>query len=425
MRALSCVVVPCRSRPFGLLAGDETGDEQEGRTSVGKLTHAAIKALLAKPGRYRDGDGLILFVRKPGQATWVARLQSNGKQRDYGLGSYDLVSLAEAREKCRAYKKALVEGRDPLALARPPEGMTRLFRDTAIEFIDAKFSRESGKLALARLKAYAFPKLGGLQLQSIDADAIADTLRPIWLVKPETARRTRQLIIRTLRYGRPDGALLETTLAKAVSDRLPSQPRRGQFSAMPYDELPAFMAELVEKGGMGALALRAAILTAARSGEVRGATWAEVDLKGAVWTIPADRMKMRRPHRVPLSEEAIAVFKAAASLRRATTHLVFPSASGGQLSDMTLTKVMRDMGAHYTVHGFRSSFRDWAAEQTSLPGEIAEAALAHAVPNAVEAAYRRTDFFDKRRELMDAWGRYATGEAAKVVPMCAAGGSMR
>jgi len=372
---------------------------------LGKLTHAGVRSALTKPGRYRDEKGLMLYVRKPGQASWVARLQQGGKRRDYGLGSLDLVSLAEARELAQAYRKALAEGRDPLTLGRPPAAMTRLFREVATEFIEAKFSPASRKLSLARMKAYAFPALGKLQVQSLDADTIAAALRPIWLTKPETARRTRQLIIRTLRYSRPDGALLESTLAKAISDRLPTQPRRGNFAALPYDEIPALMPRLVDKGGMGALALRATILTAARSGEVRGATWAELDLANAVWTVPAERMKMRRAHRVPLSAEAVAVFSEAGAVRRKGTNLVFPSAKGGPLSDMTLTKALRDLGETATAHGFRSSFRDWAAEQTSLPGEIAEAALAHAVPNAVEAAYRRTDFFDKRRELMDAWGR--------------------
>jgi integrase len=262
--------------------------------------------------------------------------------------------------------------------------------------------------------------LGKLQLQSVDPDSFAVALRPIWLTKPETARRTRQLIIRTLRYGRPDGALLESTLAKAVSDRLPALPRRGNFAALPYDELPDLMRRLAEKGGMGALALRAVILTAARSGEVRGATWQELDLDGAVWTVPAERMKMRRPHRVPLSAEAVEVLRQAESIRRAKTSLVFPAAAGGRLSDMTLTKALRDLGESATANGFRSTFRDWAAEQTSMPGKIAEAALAHAVPNAVEAAYRRTNFFDKQRELMGAWGRFAAGEVSNIVPLRAA-----
>lgn len=376
---------------------------------MGKLTAASAKAALKKPGRHRDGGGLMLFVREPGKASWVARLQNAGKRRDYGLGSYDLVTLAEAREKARAYKRELLAGGDPLALGKPDQKLMRLFRDVAIEFLEAKVSEASRTRTKGRLVKHAFPKLGKLQIQSIDADVIADCLRPIWQSKPETARKVRNLIIRTLRFGRPDGALLESTLAKAVTDRLPAQPRKGNFAAMPYRDLPALMLRLQTKGGMGAMALRATILTAARSGEMRGATWDELDLDASLWTIPADRMKMRRPHRVPLSKEAVGVFREAASVRRADSELVFPSRSGKQLSDMTLTKALRDLGETATVHGFRSTFRDWAAEQTGLPGEIAEAALAHAVPNAVEAAYRRTDFFDKRRDLMGAWGHFAAG----------------
>lgn len=384
---------------------------------MGKLTVAGVKALLGKPGRYRDGGGLMLYVRKPGQASWVARIQHDGKRRDFGLGGVDLVTLAEARERAREYRKALKEGRDPLALSKPDAGMTRLFRETAIEFLDAKFSEANRRLALSRLKTFVFPSIGKLQLQSVDADAIANALRPIWMSKPETARRVRHLIIRTLRYGRPDGALLESTLAKAVSDRLPTQPRRGNFAAMAYQDAPPFMARLRDKAGMGALALRFAILTATRSGEVRGATWDEIDAESGVWTIPAERMKARRPHRVPLSAEALAIVATLKTIRPAGTPLLFPGSTGKALSDMTLTKAIRDLGEGATAHGFRSTFRDWAAEQTSFPGEIAEAALAHVVPNAVEAAYRRTDFFDKRRELMDAWGRYLGGKRADVVPL--------
>ena len=189
---------------------------------------------------------------------------------------------------------------------------------------------------------------------------------------------------------------------------------------MPYEALPALMDRLATKNGMGAIALRATILCAARSGEVRGATWSEVDMDKAVWTVPATRMKMGKTHRVPLSPEALAVFKEAAKFRTAGSDLVFSNGGGKELSNMTLTKVMRDLKEDCTVHGFRSTFRDWAAEQTGGPGEIAEAALAHAVPNAVEAAYRRTDFFDKRRGLMDAWGRFATGgDSAEVVELVA------
>lgn len=390
---------------------------------MGKLTQAHIRAALAKPGRHHDGDGLVLFVRDSGRASWVARVQQGGKRREFGLGSLRAVGLGEAREKAALVKAALVAGRDPHLDLKPPKEMTRTFREAALAFLeakadDAKISDAKRKQQLSQLKTYAFPALGKLQVQSIEADAIAACLRPIWTRKPETARKVRSLIIRTLRFARPDGALFIGTLSPAVADRLPAQPRRGNFEAMPYAELPAFMERLAGKGGMGALALRVAILTAARSGEVRGATWNELDLDAAVWTVPADRMKARRPHRVPLSPAALALFHHALSIKRAGTDLIFPAMSGKALSDMTLTKVLRDMEAPCTVHGFRSTFRDWAAEQTNHPGEVAEAALAHTVPKAVEAAYRRTDFFDKRRELMDSWGGFATGDGgAEIVPI--------
>ena len=316
-----------------------------------------------------------------------------------------------------------IVGRDPHVDLKPPKALTRTFRDAALEFIgakahDSKISETKRRQQEAQLKAYAFPALGKLQVQSIDADAIAECLRPIWRAKPETARKVRSLIIRTLRFARPDGALFIGTLGPAVADRLPDQPKRGNFEAMPYQDVPALLPKLEGKRGIGAIALRALIFTAARSGEIRGAKWSEFDFEAAVWTVPAERMKSRKPHRVPLSPQAVAAFEAAKAIRRAGTDLVFPSGKGTPLSDMTLTKAMRDLKEPYTVHGFRSSFRDWAAEQTSFPGEIAEAALAHAVPNAVEAAYRRTTFFDQRREMMDAWGRYASGEGgAEVVAL--------
>ncbi|OJY67142.1 MAG: hypothetical protein BGP16_18295 [Sphingobium sp. 66-54] len=390
---------------------------------MGKLTQAHIRAALAKPGRHHDGDGLILFVGSAGQASWVARVQHDGNRREFGLGSLRAVMLGEARKKAALVKAALVAGRDPHLALKPPKEMTRTFREAALGFLDAKtadakISDAKRKQNLSQLKTYAFPALGKLQVQSIDADAIAACLRPIWTGKPETARKVRSLIIRTLRFARPDGALFIGTLGPAVADRLPAQPKRGNFEAMPYADLPSFMSRLADKGGIGALALRAAILTAARSGEVRGATWGELDLDAAVWTIPAERMKARRPHRVPLSPAALDLFRHALSIKRTGTDLIFPAASGKVLSDMTLTKVLRDMEAPCTVHGFRSTFRDWAAEQTNHPGEVAEAALAHTVPKAVEAAYRRTDFFDKRRDLMAAWATFATGDGgADIVPI--------
>lgn len=384
---------------------------------VGKLTQGSIKSALRKPGRYRDGDGLMLLVSNPGQGSWVARVQKNNIRRDYGLGSVKLVSLAEAREKARDIKKALMEDRDPRVLGKRSSEIQQVFRDVANEFVERKFNGATREQARARLKTYVFPKLGKLQLQSIDARRIADCLEPIWQSKPETALRVRALIIRTLRYGRPDGPSLAVTLARAVTDLLPRQVSNGQgFKAMPWIELPSFMQKLAEKQGMGALALRATILTATRSGEIRGATWSEIDFAESVWTIPKERMKSRRPHRIPLSEQALTVFRQAASCRRPGTDLVFPNGSGGALSDMTLTKCLRDMGETVTVHGFRSTFRDFVAEQLlDVPDEVAEAALAHALSDKVIAAYKRTTFFEMRRELMATWGKYASGSGGAEV----------
>lgn len=387
---------------------------------MGKLTARAVATLA--PGRHHDGDCLLLEVRATGSRSWLARVRHNGKRRDIGLGSASVIPLAKARERCREVRLAIAEGRDPLTLWKPSPPMAKFFRDVAKDFIEQREITGKSRLqALSRLEAYAFPRLGKLQVQSVDADVIAEALRPIWMTKPETAVRTRDLILRTLRFARPDGALLETTLARAISDRLPTQPRNKNFAAMPYQEVPAFLAKLAAKRTMGALALQTVLLTAVRSGEARGATWGEIDFDNAVWTVPADRMKTKRPHRIPLSPQAVAVLRAAAAMPNAKVKrdgLVFPGATGKALSDMTLTKILRDMKEPFTVHGMRSSFRDWAAEQSSMPGEVAEAALAHAVPNAVEAAYRRTTFFDKRRNLMDAWGDFCAGEGgADVVPL--------
>ncbi|MCB2051956.1 MAG: tyrosine-type recombinase/integrase [Novosphingobium sp.] len=390
---------------------------------MGKLTAAKVKAVIDQPGRYSDGDGLILFVRAPGQASWVARVQHNGKRRDYGLGSAKLFKLAEARDRAWEVRRALVDGRDPRTLWQQPAPLLRTFKEAAEDFLEALGAKELGERRLkqgrSQLTRYAFPSLGRLQVQSLDAERIAECLRPIWTAKPETARQVRSLIERILRFARPDGPQFAGTLGPAISDRLPKQPAKGNHKALPYQELPALMERLQEKTGMGALALRMTILCASRSGEIRGATWDEIDFDRGVWTIPGERMKAGKPHRVPLTSQALAVLEEAAKIRR-SDH-IFPNGKGVALSDMALTKTLRDMGMTCTAHGFRSSFRDWAAEQTSVAGEIAEAALAHAVPNAVEAAYKRTDFFDRRRDLMDAWARYATGgESGEVVQMVAA-----
>lgn len=381
-----------------------------------KLTALGVQRISA-PGSYMDGRGLMLVVRPSGSKSWVLRFQHDGRRRDYGLGGFPDLGLADAREKAAQFRKDIRAGRDVIAERRPKaEHVT--FKDAAEAMLaklmaEGRLSPRTEQGARSKLETYAYPKLGRLQLQSIDADVLAETLRPVWLRKPEAARRARQLIIRVLRFGLPNGAALENALAKAVTDRLPRQPRAENHPAMPYADIPAFLAGLKDNAGMGALALTFAILTAARSGEVRGATWGEIDPDARLWTVPASRMKMGREHRVPLTVEALALLKRVAPLRQRGSELIFASQlkPGHPVSDMTLTKVMRDAGLAYVPHGFRSSFRDWAAEQTSTDREVIEACLAHATGNEVELAYKRTDFLDKRRSLMDAWGAYCAGRS--------------
>lgn len=376
---------------------------------MGKLTTAEVTALLGKPGRYSDGDGLMLFVRSAGQASWVARVQHNNKRRDYGIGSAKLYSLTEARHRAWQVRRALADGRDPRMLWAQPRPLVRTFREAAEDYLAKKaddVGRKRRKQRHAMLTAYALPALGKLQVQSIDADRIAECLRPIWTSKPETARQVRSLILQTLRSARPDGALFVGTLSRAIADRLPEQPLKGSFDALPYDDVPALMERLRRKTGSAAMALRLQILCASRSGEIRRATWDEIDLHHAVWTIPAERMRMRKPHKVPLSPQAVAVLKEALAIRR--SERIFPNGKGSALSNMALTKTLRDMGMSCTAHGFRRSFLDWAAEQTSVARDIAEATLA--VPTAVEAASKRKHAFDRRRELMNMWGRFADGK---------------
>ena len=377
---------------------------------MGKLSATKVKAILKKPGRYSDGDGLILFVRSPGQASWVARFQNNGKRRDYGIGSAKLYPLAEARERAWQVRRAIADGRDPRLLWETPAPLLLTFKEAAEDFFAKgnKAGDRRQKQGRSQLARFAYPCLGKLQVQSIDADRIAECLRPIWTSKPESARQVRSLIVRILSFVRPDGGQFENSLGRAIAARLPAQPRATNFDALPYAELPALMARLEGRTGMAALAVQLLILTAARSGEIRGATWGEIDFERAVWTSPAERMKMKRAHRVPLSPQAIAVLRKAESFRRYGTDHVFPSAKGGALSDMALTKRLRDLDMTCTAHGFRSSFRDWAAE-TSVDDAVAEAALAHAVNDKVMAAYKRTTFDEMRRKLMDDWGRYAVG----------------
>lgn len=380
---------------------------------MGQLTAMKIKTL-TEPGRYTDGDGLMLIVATGGARSWMLRARIDGKRRDIGLGSLKVLTLAEARAKASELRRQIAQGIDPIAERKKVEDPVPTFREAAtLVHEEHKAAWKNGKHQdqwINTLTTYAYPKLGDRLVNDIEGPIIRDVLAPIWLAKPETARRVRQRIGAVLDWSYAKGYRPTEAPMRSLSKGLPRQPRKdGHFAAMAFAEVPKLIARLRERSSVGRLAMEALILTAARSGEIRGATWNEIDLEAGMWTVPAERMKMGKVHHVPLAPEAVDVFRRAEALRVPCSDLIFPGQRlKNQLSDMTLLKVMRDMETGVTVHGFRSAFRDWVAEETSYPGEVAEAALAHAISNKVEAAYRRTDFLEKRRSLMREWAAFCT-----------------
>lgn len=305
------------------------------------------------------------------------------------------------------------DGIDPVAERRRAKVVIPTFASAAVECHEAmkggwRNSKHSAQW-LQTLVTYANPSIGSVRVDQVDSSMIRDALAPIWLTKPETAKRVHQRIGSVLDFAQSKRWRTADTPTRSVLKGLPRQKSRDQhFAAMPFATLPAYLKKLrAEQATMGRLALQFTILTAARSGEVRGASWDEIDLVERLWTVPADRMKAGREHAVPLNDAAISILKAVEPLsEKSDGRLLFPSARGVPLSDMTLSKVLRDGKLKFTVHGFRSSFRDWAAETTDIPGEVVEKALAHTIPNKVEAAYRRTAFLDKRRDLMTRWAEF-------------------
>ena len=387
---------------------------------MGKLTATGIKAT-KKPGRYGDGGGLFLVVGES-SASWVVRVQKAGKRRDIGVGSLSKVSLARAREKAGEVRTQMEAGLNPVVERKKAEGIPTFSQAAQLVYDASKKTWGNAKHQwqwLRTLEMYAYPTIGDIRLNQITASDVHGVLAPIWLDKPETARRVRQRIGMVLDWGFSKGHRESEAPMRSITKGLPRQPRNdGHQAAMPFVDVPAFMVRLREKETWGRLALEAAILTAARSGEIRGALWTEVDLETGMWTIPGERMKAGKPHVVPLSRPAKAVFERALDLRAADGALVFEGVKrAAPLSDMTLIKVLRDMGANCTVHGFRSSFRDWVSEVTNFPGEIAEAALAHAIENKTEAAYRRGNLLEKRRGMMDAWADFCDGGRGTIIQM--------
>lgn len=382
--------------------------------SVGRLT---------TPGHHAVGGvaGLYLYVNDAGARSWVLRVMVGDKRRHMGLGGFPDVPLAHAKEKARKLREEIAQGNDPLvqkrALAsqlKASQASAKTFQQSAEAYIDAH--GDSWRNAKHRaqwsssLGTYAYPVIGSLHVQDVCQAHVLAILEPIWKTKTETASRLRGRIESVLDWATARHYRTGENPArwKGHLDKLLPAPGKIQKvqhqRALPIDDMKSFMADLRKMDGIAATALEFVILTATRSGEVRGATWEEVDLTSNVWTVPAERMKAGREHRVPLTPRCIEILKSLPRIKDCA--YLFPAPRGGALSDMALTAVMRRMKVDAVPHGFRSTFRDWAGERTNYPRELAEQALAHTLDNKVEAAYRRGDALEKRRLMMSDWAEF-------------------
>lgn len=405
------------------------------RRTIHNLT-AMLVQRANRPGYYGDGGGLYLQVAKGGSRSWVFRYRVAGKLREYGLGSLDTYTLAEAREKARLCRQMRQQGADPIEARQAERLATKItaargmtFRQCAEAYILAhQTGWKNAKHAAqwpSTLQTYVYPVFGDLPVGVVDVGLVMKVLSPIWTTKTETATRVRQRIETVLDWatvskfrqgenparwkGHLEHLLAEPTKAKQAARR---ETGRGEHhAALPYDELPAFMAALREQDGITSRALEFTILTAARTGETIGAKWDEIDVKNRLWIVPGSRMKTEKEHRVPLSPAAIVIIEKMAAIRMG--EYVFPGQRGDQsLSQMAMLMLLRRMGrGDLTVHGFRSTFSDWCAERSNFPAEVREMALAHKISNAVEEAYRRGDLFNKRRLLAEAWSKHCAKPA--------------
>jgi integrase len=420
---------------------------------MGKFTAIEIRKLTV-PGRYGDGDGLYFQVRDAERRSWLLRYRFNGKARAMGLGEYPLIGLADARDKAETARRLLKAGIDPIdqkhatrAQAKADAVAGTTFRETATLYIAAHEAtwRNAKHRSQWRntLETYCYPTFGDLPVKAIETAHVMKALEAIWHTKPETASRVRGRVEAILDYATARGWRSGDNPARWRGHVANLLPRRSKVravvhhAALPWKDIAAFMVALRDHQAMAARALEFTILTAARTGETMGARWSEIDLGAKVWTVPAERMKAGREHRVPLSKGALAVLESVAPMADSPDAYVFPSparpsgkrpqnphnpqnAGGRPLSNMAFTMLLRRMKRDdVTPHGFRSAFRDWCSEATSYSREVAEAALAHTVGDRVEAAYRRGDLFQKRAALMDAWGAFCAKPvtAGAVVPI--------
>lgn len=380
---------------------------------MARLNATQVKAI-SRSGRHGDGDGLYLLVKQTGAKSWVQRIVVDGRRRDVGLGGYPAVTLAKARELAAANRATVSDGKDPLLERRKKSIPT--FREAAIKVHAANLPRwRNGKHTdswLQTLEKHAFPILGDMPVDRIEPGHVLNVLEPIWGVRQETARRVRQRIRTVLKWCMHHDFVKVNAAGEVIDGALPPMPRlKNHFRSLPYREVADALATIDESQASIAakLCLRFLILTAARSGEARGATWDEIDTNEKLWTVPAARMKGYADHRVPLSEAALNVLGKAREIRD-ESNFVFPSPTrrGSQLSDMTLTKVLRSTGLaeRATVHGFRGSFRTWAQERSKAPRAAKELALAHRIGDDVEESYIHTDMLDERIPLMDEWAEF-------------------
>jgi len=405
--------------------------------AIEKLSALAVSKRSVKPGLHHDGGGLGLRVSSSKAASWVYRFMLRGKAREMGLGSYPEISLSDARALATEARRQKALGNDPIAVRDAIRTQERIeaaksvtFRDCAKSYIESRKAgwknAKHGAQWSATLESYAIPVIGDMPVQAVDVSLVHKVLEPIWNTKTETASRVRGRIEAILDWATVRGFRKGDNPARWKGHLENLFPKRSKVqavehhSALSYSEIGAFMTRLKLQDGASATALKLTILTAARTGEIVAARWKEIDFDKAVWTVPGTRMKTGRGHRVPLSKAALSLLKAQRE-PSSQSEFVFPGSTRAKpISNMAMLQLLRRIGRDdLTVHGFRSTFRDWAAECTAYPNEVAEAALAHVVGDKVEAAYRRGDLFEKRQKLMDAWAAYCSTPAtsSKVVPI--------
>ena len=397
-----------------MIAGTHTArllpkTKPKGRHPQKALSAAFVRS--APPGRHADGNGLYLFVQPSGTRSWIQRLLVRGRRRELGLGSAGLVPLAEAREKALANRKLAREGGDPLAEKRRSQGIPT-FAEAAARLLEQKRAGwrnpRHPREWMSSLRRLAFPRIGKMPVSEVTSADVLEILTPIWHRKAPTARRVRQRLQAVLEWAVAMEFRMDNPCDRIGPVLGPQQDVTEHMQALPHREVAAVIRRVRASAAVPAvrLAFEFLVLTAARWGEVRWAEWEEIDRSGRVWTVPAGRAKTNRRHRVPLCGRALEILEAAQALEEEAGPLVFTHGGGKPLHDSQLRRLLRELGIAAVPHGFRSSFRDWAGEETDHPREVIEAALAHVVRNRVEAAYARSDLFERRRVLLDDWARY-------------------